>query len=209
MGGADPCKNCGRKYPLSTPAYEFAMRDDDGECFPDCFTCFKHIGRHDEPRAHTCEECYKSHCDNCCGDPTTYDEHGCCADCAPGDVAVPVAEEVVAGAPTAADDDAADADDAAQVTAAMAQVAVAAGGADSSPSGSSSSDSDSDGDGDDGSKGRGSGAEAVVANAEEFGRALASKPYSELQAMAKARGIRANTKKKVMVKALNEAAGEQ
>ena len=109
MGGADPCKNCGREYPLSTAAYEFAMRDDDGECFPTCFTCGKHIGRHDEPRAHTREECYKSHCDNCCGDPTTYDEHGCCADCAPGDVAVPVAEGVVAGAPTAADDDAADA----------------------------------------------------------------------------------------------------
>jgi hypothetical protein len=50
-------------------------------------------------------------------------------------------------------------------------------------------------------KKKGSGAEAVVA--------LASKPYSELQAMAKARGIRANTKKEVLVKALNEATGEQ
>ena len=50
-------------------------------------------------------------------------------------------------------------------------------------------------------KKKGSGAEAVAA--------LASKPYSELQAMAKARGIRANTKKEVMVKALHEAAGEQ
>jgi len=39
--------------------------------------------------------------------------------------------------------------------------------------------------------------------------ALASKPYSELQAMAKARGIRANTKKEVMVEALVEAAGGQ
>ena len=101
---------------------------------------------------------------------------------------MPAAEEAVAGAPATA------ADDVAQVTVAMAQVAVAAGGADSSPC--SSSDSDSDGDGDDDSKNRGSGAEAAAA--------LASKPYSELQAMAKARGIRANTKKEVMVKALHE-----
>ena len=98
---------------------------------------------------------------------------------------MPAAEEAVAGAPATA------ADDVAQVTVAMAQVAVAAGGADSSPC----SSSDSDGDGDDDSKNRGSGAEAAAA--------LASKPYSELQAMAKARGIRANTKKEVMVKALH------
>ena len=109
---------------------------------------------------------------------------------------MPAAEEAVAGAPATA------ADDVAQVTVAMAQVAVAAGGADSSPCSSSDSDSDSDGDGDDDSKNRGSGAEAAAA--------LASKPYSELQAMAKARGIRANTKKEGMVvKALSEAAGGQ
>ena len=150
----------------------------------------------DEPDCYKCDKCdCGPFCGDCC-DTTTYDEYGCCADCAPGDVAVPAAEEAVAGAPAAAVADGADADDAAQVTAAMARVAVAAGGADSSPSGSSSSDSDSDGDG----KGTGSG----VADA------LASKPYSELQAMAKARGIRANTKKEGMVvKALSEAAGGQ
>ena len=105
----------------------------------------------------------------------------------PGVVAVPAAEEA-AGAP-ANDDSAADADDAAQVAAAMAEVEIAAG---DSTSGSDSSDSD----GDEDSKGAVSG-EADV---------LASKPYSELQAMAKARGIRANTKKAVMVKALKEEA---
>ena len=107
----------------------------------------------------------------------------------PGVVAVPAAEEA-AGAPANDDSaDDADADDAAQVAAAMAEVAIAAGG---STSGSDSSDSD----GDEDSKGAVSG-EADV---------LASKSYSELQAMAKARGIRANTKKEVMVKALKEEA---
>ena len=106
-----------------------------------------------------------------------------------GVVAVPAAEEA-AGAPANDDSaDDADADDAAQVAAAMAEVAIAAGG---STSGSDSSDSD----GDEDSKGAVSG-EADV---------LASKSYSELQAMAKARGIRANTKKEVMVKALKEEA---
>jgi hypothetical protein len=105
--------------------------------------------------------------------------------------AVPAAEAVGAGAaPGGADTDGADTDGAAQVTAAVAQAAVAAGGADSS------SGSDSDGDGDDDSKGTGSG---------ETG-ALASKPYSELQAMAKARGISANTKKELMVEALTTVA---
>ena len=109
-----------------------------------------------------------------------------------GVVAVPAAEEA-AGAPANDDSaDDADADGAAQVAAAMAEVAIAAGG---STSGSDSSDSD----GDEDSKGAVSG-EADV---------LASKSYSELQAMAKARGIRANTKKEVMIKALNEATGEQ
>jgi len=106
--------------------------------------------------------------------------------------AVPAAEAVAAGAaPGGADGT--DADGAAQVTAAVAQPAVAAGGADSS-SGSSSSDDDCDDS--DGDSNQYSG---------EAG-ALASKPYSELQAMAKARGISANTKKELMVEALTQAA---
>ena len=189
--------------------------DKDGSCYPRCGKCHAHTGGSDEPHiGFTCDCCDNSYCDDCdcaryqcdkcecgtfCGDccnTTAYDEYGCCEECAPDDAAVPAAEEAVASAPAAAADDATDADDAAQVvqvTAAMAQVAVKAAG--SSLSGSSS-DSDGDGNGDDGS-----GAEAVAA--------LASKPYSELQAMAKARGIRANTKKEVMIKALNEATGEQ
>ena len=194
-----PCRECDRACGMWTCGEGEQGDPESGECFPRCVKCHAHCGGEEEPECFKCKcDFFSAFCEDCCEDPTTWnDEYGCCADCAPGDVAVPAAEEAVAGAPAADADDAADADadDAAQVTAAMARVAVAAGGADSSPSGSSSSDSDSDGDG----KCTGSG----VADA------LVSKPYSELQAMAKARGIRANTKKEVMAKALSEAAGGQ
>ena len=193
-----PCRECDRACGMWTCGEGEQGDPESGECFPRCVKCHAHCGGEEEPECFKCKcDFFSAFCEDCCEDPTTWnDEYGCCEECAPDDAAVPAAEEAVASAPAAAADDATDADDAAQVvqvTAAMAQVAVKAAG--SSLSGSSS-DSDGDGNGDDGS-----GAEAVAA--------LASKPYSELQAMAKARGIRANTKKEVMIKALNEATGEQ